>query len=66
MYDLVSRIPEGLTELKKVLEDHIYQQGSEALESCYQTAMNVCEIDSFLISNSELIFLQNFRILSST
>lgn len=43
MYDLVARIPEGLSELKKVLEDHIYHQGMGALDTCYEAAMNVCE-----------------------
>lgn len=56
MYDLVSRIPEGLTELKKVLEDHIYQQGIEALESCYQTAVNVRKKKNFILPH-ELINL---------
>lgn len=32
MYQLVSRIPDGLTELRVLLEDHITQQGLSAIE----------------------------------
>lgn len=32
MYQLVSRIPDGLTELRTLLEDHITQQGLSAIE----------------------------------
>lgn len=31
MYSLVSRIPEGLKELKNVLEEHIHNQGVTAI-----------------------------------
>lgn len=41
MYDLVSKIPDGLNELKRLLEFYIYNQGMEALEKCCDTAINV-------------------------
>lgn len=62
MYDLVSRIPEGLTELKKVLEDHIYQQGIGALESCCETAVN----DPKLYINTILDVHKKYHGLVST
>lgn len=41
MYDLVSKIPEGLNELKSLLETYIYNQGMEAIEKCCEAAINV-------------------------
>ncbi|XP_030629534.1 cullin-1a [Chanos chanos] len=40
MYNLVSRITDGLGELKKLLEAHIYIQGLAAIEKCGETALN--------------------------
>lgn len=40
MFDLVSKIPEGLNELKRLLENFIYNQGMEAIEKCCDTALN--------------------------
>ncbi|XP_033109461.1 cullin-1-like [Anneissia japonica] len=40
MYRLVSRIHEGLGELKNLLEQHIYSQGLTAIEKCGDTALN--------------------------
>ncbi|KAH9505432.1 Cullin-1 [Bulinus truncatus] len=40
MYQLVSRIQEGLTELKSLLEKHILNQGASALEKCGEAAVN--------------------------
>nr|XP_046215824.1 cullin-1-like [Oncorhynchus gorbuscha] len=40
MYNLVSRITDGLGELKKLLETHIYNQGLAAIEKCGETALN--------------------------
>lgn len=34
MYSLVSLSPKNLDQLKKILEDHILQQGTEAIEKC--------------------------------
>lgn len=38
MYDLVSRIPNGLNDLKKILEHHIHQKGMEAIAKCDDSA----------------------------
>uniref|UniRef100_A0A8C7VLU0 Cullin-1 n=1 Tax=Oncorhynchus mykiss TaxID=8022 RepID=A0A8C7VLU0_ONCMY len=40
MYNLVSRITDGLGELKKLLETHIYNQGLAAIEKCGEAALN--------------------------
>uniref|UniRef100_A0AAR2JCE7 Cullin-1 n=1 Tax=Pygocentrus nattereri TaxID=42514 RepID=A0AAR2JCE7_PYGNA len=40
MYNLVSRITDGLGELKKLLETHIYNQGLAAVEKCGEAALN--------------------------
>ncbi|XP_037038939.1 cullin-1-like [Bradysia coprophila] len=39
-YDLMSNIPDGLSVMKKAVEEHIYKQGMDALESCCETAIN--------------------------
>lgn len=41
MYNLVSRITDGLGELKKLLESHIHNQGLAAIEKCGDSALNV-------------------------
>ena len=45
MYQLVSRIPDGVTELKRLLENHINNQGLAAIEKLGEESVNV----SFLI-----------------
>ncbi|XP_064594486.1 cullin-1-like [Liolophura sinensis] len=40
MYQLVSRIYDGLGELKSLLESHIYSQGQAAIEKCGEAALN--------------------------
>ncbi|MFT7800217.1 cullin-1 [Arapaima gigas] len=40
MYNLVSRITDGLGELKKLLESHIHNQGLAAIEKCGEAALN--------------------------
>ncbi|KAK3105718.1 hypothetical protein FSP39_004163 [Pinctada imbricata] len=40
MYQLVSRIQDGLGELKSLLEKHIYNQGIAAIEKCGEAATN--------------------------
>jgi len=40
MYSLVNRIPEGLTELRNLLENHIYQQGLAAVDRCGEGVSN--------------------------
>lgn len=42
MYTLVSRVPNGLVQLKDLFETHVYQQGMAAVEKCKDTAQNVC------------------------
>jgi cullin 1 len=41
MYKLVSRIPDGLGELKSLLENHINFQGLAAIEKLGEDALNV-------------------------
>lgn len=40
MYLLVSRVQDGLGELKSLLEKHIVQQGVDAIDRCGEAAMN--------------------------
>lgn len=40
MYSLVSRIAEGLTDLKNILECHIHNQGLQAIAKCGEAATN--------------------------
>ncbi|XP_017787119.1 PREDICTED: cullin-1 isoform X2 [Nicrophorus vespilloides] len=40
MYQLVARIPDGLGELRTLLEQHIANQGLAAIEKCSETAYN--------------------------
>ncbi|XP_041372050.1 cullin-1-like [Gigantopelta aegis] len=40
MYLLVSRIQDGLGELKSLLETHIHNQGQDAVEKCGEPALN--------------------------
>lgn len=40
MYQLVSRIPDGLWQLKNLLETHIATQGSSAIDKCGDSAVN--------------------------
>lgn len=44
MYLLVARIPDGLGELRTLLEQHIAAQGLAAIEKCGEAAHNVSEI----------------------
>ena len=41
MYQLVSRIPDGVGELKRLLENHINNQGLAAIEKLGDEAVNV-------------------------
>ncbi|ESO94254.1 hypothetical protein LOTGIDRAFT_215748 [Lottia gigantea] len=40
MYQLVSRIQDGLGELKSLLETHIFNQGQTAIDRCGEAALN--------------------------
>lgn len=42
MYQLVARIPNGLGELRNLLESHIANQGLAAIDKCGDSAANVC------------------------
>ena len=50
MYQLVSRIQDGLGELKTLLETHIYNQGLAAVEKCGDAALNVSYLPLFKVS----------------
>lgn len=41
MYQLVARIPNGLGELRNLLEGHIANQGLGAIDKCGDSAVNV-------------------------
>lgn len=60
MYQLVSRITDGLTELRKLLEDHITQQGLSAIEREGDAAHNDPKVLS--TQNSSKSFLKIFCI----
>lgn len=59
MYNLVSRIQDGLGELKKLLETHIHNQGLAAIEKCGEAALNA-SISSNVVSCGCLIFLCSY------
>ena len=40
MYKLVSRVPQGLFQLKYLFESHVHAQGLAAVEKCKDNAMN--------------------------
>ena len=44
MYQLVSRIPDGVTELKRLLENHINNQGLAAIDKLGEESVNVRSI----------------------
>ena len=48
MYNLVARIPDGLGQLRTLLENHITNQGLNALEKCGDQAFNVSHPAFFL------------------
>lgn len=53
MYQLVSRIQDGLGQLKTLLETHIYNQGIAAIDKCGDSALNV--------SNQAIAFMDIFK-----
>jgi len=78
LFKLVSRVPNATLELKRIVEDHIRQMGTDAIERVSGTALNVNIILVFVfcsylfvrflrIQNSMLkqflIFIQNFSNL---
>ena len=64
MYQLVSRIQDGLRELKTLLESHIYNQGLAAIEKCGEPALNVSSIDFYSCSKKDVSF-NVYIVLSS-
>lgn len=55
MYNLVSRITDGLGELKKLLETHIHNQGLAAIEKCGEAALNVSIATSQQVALLEIL-----------
>jgi hypothetical protein len=49
LYKLVSRVPNATLELKKIVENHIYQMGIGAIDRVSGTAINVKQIFFFII-----------------
>lgn len=41
MYSLVSRVPVGMTELRKKFQSHVHSQGLSAIEKCGDSVVNV-------------------------
>ena len=60
MYQLVSRIQDGLGELKSLLETHIHSQGLAAVEKLGESAMNVSTVCGRDVS----LPLSNFSLFS--
>lgn len=63
MYNLVARIPDGLGELRILLEQHIASQGLGAIERCGESAHNV---SSFELCGKHALHFFHFRIPKST
>lgn len=59
MYNLVARIPDGLGQLRTLLENHITNQGLNALEKCGDQAFNVSSVHVFVDLNNVLIVQAN-------
>ena len=54
MYILLSKIPVGLDQLKKILENYITDEGLSVLEKCRDAATNVCIFLRIIISLSKI------------
>ena len=70
MYNLVARIPDGLGQLRTLLENHITSQGLNALEKCGDQAFNVSVYSIFcccifVITIYSYMYI-NFRELPSS
>ena len=55
MYALVARIPDGLGELRTLLEQHIAAQGLAAIDKCGDSAHNVSFNESFHFKYRETV-----------
>lgn len=62
MFLLVSRIPDGLGELKSLLEKHIHDQGAAAIDKISDSALN----DPKLYVNTILVVYQKYNHLVTT
>ena len=65
MYQLVSRIKEGLVELKPILGKHICEQGKTAIAKCADVAANVCLFNNILYK-LYVLYLYRFSIQEYT
>lgn len=63
MYSLVSRIMDGLVELRKLLEAHIYNQGLTAIDKCGETAAAVSLFSYVPYFTNSIHFLCKVTIL---
>uniref|UniRef100_H2YZC0 Cullin-1 n=1 Tax=Ciona savignyi TaxID=51511 RepID=H2YZC0_CIOSA len=62
MFKLVSKIKDGLGELKTLIEAHIHTQGDVAIKQCADTALNTdSRIESYCLTTTqhETLFLLN-------
>lgn len=61
MYNLVARIPDGLGQLRTLLENHITNQGLNALEKCGDQAFNVSKTNTYLVFHNECFIISNYQ-----
>ena len=61
MYNLVARIPDGLGQLRTLLENHITNQGLNALEKCGDQAFNVSLSRVIILLGLFLVIGDNIR-----
>ena len=61
MYNLVARIPDGLGQLRTLLENHITNQGLNALEKCGDQAFNVSLSRVIILLGFFLVIGDNIR-----
>ena len=57
MFKLVSKIQDGLGELRNLLETHVFNQGDAAIQQCADAALNVRD-NNFQIRNKFYHFLE--------
>ena len=60
MYQLVSRIPDGVGELKRLLENHINNQGLAAIEKLGDEAVNVSVEKTRIFFVKSTPYISNF------
>ncbi len=57
LFKLVSRVPNATLELKRIVEEHIRQMGTDAIERVSGTALNV---------SAYLMFIFTYLLLSGS